>query len=96
MVFSAFNSFQRPKNPPSLAVALEKSPFPRPPMAPVSDLLTVGRHRAAEPQEIHQGALLRRTLHRREGFEDTEVRMVAGAVEQLQGTWRDRIDKMEI
>jgi len=60
-------------------------------MAPVSDLLTVGRRRAADPQEIHQGALLRRTLHRREGFEDTEVRMVAGAVEQLQGTW-DRIE----
>ena len=28
--------------------------------------------------------------------EDTEVRMVAGAVEELQGTWRDWIVKMEI
>ena len=94
---TAFNSFQQlstwPKNPPSIPW-----PFQNPPGAPlngrpgaVSDLLAVSRHRAADPQEVHQGALLRRTLHRREGFEDPEVRMVAGAVEQLQGTWKDRI-----
>ena len=66
---------------------LAAPPFPQDPRRNHRDLLAMGRHRAADAQEIHQGALLRGALHWREGLEDAEVRMLAAAVKQLQGTW---------